>query len=101
MKGTSDFAAEFAARGPFDSHGRSLRQFDLQRRLFRYPCSFLIYSDAFMAMPDGVKSRVWKRLDEILSGADMSAKFAHLSPEDRDAIREILLETHAEAAMLK
>lgn len=101
VKGTSDFAAEFAARGPFDSHGRSLRQFDLQRRLFRYPCSFLIYSDAFMAMPDGVKSRVWKRLDEILSGADMSAKFAHLSPEDRDAIREILLETHAEAAMLK
>ncbi len=101
VKGTSDFAAEFSSRGPDDSQGRSLRQFDLQRRLFRYPCSFLIYSDSFAALPTGVKSRVWKRLNEILSGEDTSSKFAHLSPEDRKAIREILLETHSEAAMLK
>lgn len=100
VRGTSNFAAEFASRGPEDSHGRSLRQFDLQTRLFKFPCSFLIYSDSFTALPPGVKSRVWKRLDEILSGADTSAKFAHLSPEDRNAIREILLDTHAEAAVL-
>ena len=100
VKGTSDFAAEFASRGPYDSHGRSLRQFDLQTRLFKFPCSFLIYSDSFIALPGGVKSRVWKRLNEILSGEDTSSKFAHLSPEDRNAIREILLETHSEAAML-
>src|SRR5205807_1429575 len=46
VAGTSGFAAEFAARGPFDERGRSLRQFDLTTRLFKYPCSYLIYSDA-------------------------------------------------------
>jgi hypothetical protein len=84
VKGTSNFAAEFAARGPDDSDGRSLRHFDLQKRLFRYPCSFLIYSDSFTSLPPDVKSRVWMRL----------------SPEDRHAIREILIDTHAEAILL-
>jgi len=101
IQGTSGFADEFAARGSLDSHGRSLRQFDLQTSLFRYPCSFLIYSDSFVALPPSVKSRVWRRLDEILSGQDTSPKFAHLSPDNRKVIREILLETHPEAGSLK
>ncbi len=100
VAGTSGFAAEFAARGPLDSKGRSLRQFDLRTRLFRYPCSFLIYSDGFAALPPGVKTRVWKRLDEILSGSDTTAKFAHLTAEDRAAIRDILRDTHPDAESL-
>lgn len=92
--GTSPFAAEFTARGIPDDQGRSLRQFDLQTRLFRYPCSFLIYSDAFRQLPAGVHRLVWKRLDEVLSGADKSPAFAHLSAEDRQAIREILQTTY-------
>ncbi|HEV8543052.1 MAG TPA: hypothetical protein VGR78_11720, partial [Verrucomicrobiae bacterium] len=47
VKGTSDFQKEFEARGPKDSKGRSLRQMDLKTRLFKYPCSFLIYSESF------------------------------------------------------
>ncbi|MBL8814934.1 MAG: hypothetical protein JNL58_02805 [Planctomyces sp.] len=93
IAGTSGFSEEFAARGPFDSQGRSLRQFDLQTRLFRYPCSFLIHTDSFKSLPPGVLKIVWRRLDEILSGQDESPKFAHLSSDDRRAIREILLET--------
>lgn len=93
VAGTSGFAEEFAARGPFDSQGRSLRQFNLETRLFQYPCSFLIYTDAFRSLPDGVRKLVWKRLDEILSGQDTSKKFAHLTQADRQAIREILAET--------
>ena len=50
VKGSSTFAAEFQLAGPHDSKGRSLRQLDLKTRLFRYPCSFLIYSDAFEAL---------------------------------------------------
>lgn len=98
--GTSGFAAEFAARGPLDSKGRSLRQFDLHSRLFRYPCSFLIYSDSFAALPRGVKTRVWKRLNEILSDNDTTSKFDHLTADDRHAIREILCDTHPEAESL-
>ena len=49
------FAEQFSARGPFDRNGRTLRQFDLKRRLFRHPCSYLIHSDAFDALPTPVK----------------------------------------------
>jgi hypothetical protein len=93
IEGTSDFAAGFAAQGPRDGRGRSLRDFDLGRRLFKYPCSYLIYSEAFAALPGPVKDYVWRRLDEVLVGKDVSAEFAHLSADDRRAIREILADT--------
>lgn len=97
IKGSSEFASEFQSRGPFDSHGRSLRQFDLKTRMFKYPCSFLIYSDSFRQLPAKVHSRVRERLKAVLSGEEQenSDKFAHLSPEDRLAILEILTETGA------
>lgn len=89
----SEFARQFAARGPFDSRGRSLRQFDLSTRIFRYPCSYLIYSDAFEAIPEPAKGYVYRRLLEVLSGQDQSPDFAALTAQDRRAILEILLET--------
>ena len=89
----SAFAREFAARGPFDSRGRSLRQFDLHTRLFRFPCSYLIYSEAFDALPEPAKGYVYGRLLQILSGNDSSGDFDALAAEDRRAILEILLET--------
>ena len=51
IRGTSGFAEKFAAQGPADRRGRSLRQLDLERRLLRYPCSYMIYSAAFGALP--------------------------------------------------
>lgn len=93
IAGTSSFTNEFPQSGPFDSTGRSLRQFDLQTRLFQYPCSFLIYSDSFRSLPTGVRTRVEKRLKEILSGKDDSEYFHHLSETDRSAIAEILAAT--------
>lgn len=92
-RGTSGFADVFIARGPRDTRGRSLRDFDLTRRLFRYPCSYLIYSDAFAQLPDEVRTYVWQRLAEVLTGKDQSEEFAHLTPEDRQAIIDILHET--------
>ena len=62
VAGTSTFAADFAQRGPTDSQGRSLRQLDLQTRLLRYPCSYLIYSESFDALPPAVRDRVLRRL---------------------------------------
>jgi hypothetical protein len=96
VRGTTTFAQEFQARGPFDAKGRSLRTFDLDRRLFKYPCSYLVYSPQFDALPPDAKTYVWRRLGEILSGRDTSETFAHLSAADRRAIREILRETKRE-----
>jgi hypothetical protein len=93
IEGTSGFAAEFAARGKRDRQGRSLRDFDLRTRLFKYPCSYLIDSEAFETLPEPVKAQVYRRLHEVLTGRDTSPPFAHLSAEDRRAILEILLDT--------
>ena len=89
----SGFAKEFSTRGPRDSKGRSLRDLDLRTRIFRYPCSYLIYSDSFEALPEPAKGYVYHRLLEVLSGTDTSQDFARLSSADREAILGILLET--------
>ena len=93
VAGTSGFAKEFEAMGPFDKSGRSLRQLDLKRRMFKYPCSFLIYSEAFDAIPDRLRNEVYQRMWDILTGKDTSEEFEHLSEKDRLAIRSILIET--------
>src|SRR5437016_6574568 len=89
VAGTSGFAEMFAARGPRDSNGRSLRQFDLKRRLMRYPCSYMIYSEAFDALPEPAREAIYKRMWQILSGEDKAAKYARFLSSDRQAIVEI------------
>lgn len=96
VSGTSGFSDVFATRGPRDKQGRSLRDFDLQRRLFKYPCSFLIYSESFDTLPTEMKSYVWQKLWDVLCGTDQSEKFAHLSKADRQAIIEIIRDTKAD-----
>jgi len=99
IKGLSGFAERFGALGPRDSKGRSLRDLDLQRRLFRYPCSYMIYSEAFDALPDTARNAVYSRLLHVLSGKDTSAKYRHLSAADRQAILEILRDTKKDSAL--
>ena len=93
VSASSPFVREFTARGVRDSKKRSLRDFDLHDRIFRYPCSYLIYSEAFDAIPEPAKGYIYHRLLEVLSGRDQSAEFASLSPQDRQAILSILAET--------
>jgi hypothetical protein len=93
IAGSSRFAEDFAAKGPRDPGGRSLRDFDLHRRIFKYPCSYLIYSEAFDALPGPARDHVYRRLLEVLTGRDQSAEYARLSTVDRRAILEILLAT--------
>jgi hypothetical protein len=93
IRGNSGFTEKFAARGPADTKGRSLRQLDLERRLLRYPCSYMIYSEQFDSLPEQARSAIYQRLWEILSGEEKSPKYARLLAADRRAIVEILLET--------
>src|SRR5438445_8659242 len=75
VKGTSAFAKEFQQGGPRDSKRRSLRELDLHQRLLRFPCSYLIYSEAFGSLPHEAKNYLWRRLVEILSGKDQSETY--------------------------
>jgi len=93
LTGTSGFRDRYERLGPATSDGRSLRQLDLQRRLFRHPMSPLIHTEAFAALPEPLRERFFERLLPILRGRDPDPAFAHLSANDRTAIHAILLET--------
>jgi hypothetical protein len=98
VKGTSNFTSEFEQAGVRDSRTRSLREFDLKSRLFRYPCSYMIYTASFDGLPREMKNYLWRRLGEILVGDDRGPDYASMGAEDRRAVREILLETKPEFA---
>lgn len=93
MRGNSTFVKDFAKLGPRDSEGRSLRDFNLKDRLFKYPLSFLIYSEGFNALPEVAKQGVYLRLRSILSGDEKAPEYLRLSEVDRRAISEILNDT--------
>lgn len=96
VSGSTPFAEEFQSLGKKDARGRSLRDLDLNTRLFAFPCSYLIYSAAFDGMPDQVRSLVIERMTEILTGDDDSPEYSHLTPELRRDILEILRDTQPE-----
>jgi hypothetical protein len=83
----SGFAAKFSAQGPHDSRGRSLRQLNLTTRLLEFPCSYMIYSEAFDALPATAKAAVYRRMWQVLSAEAVPNK---------QAIVEILRETKPE-----
>jgi hypothetical protein len=93
IEGTSGYAKYFSSLGPRDLKGRSLRDFDLHRRMFKWPCSYLIYSEQFEALPQPCKDSVYRQLADVLAEKDSAKAFAHLSNDDRRAIREILNDT--------
>ncbi len=97
VQGTSEYRQVFEAMGRKDKQGRSLRQFDLKRRTFKYPCSFLIHNQAFDRLPKPVLDRTFKKLRDVLMGRltdeEEIKQYRHLSKADRQAIFEILLAT--------
>lgn len=93
VKGTSGFEQEFVKQGPRDKKGRSLREFDLVKRVFKYPCSYLIHTESFDAIPALMKDRIWLRLDQILTGKERTGLYAAMPDEDRKAVLEILMDT--------
>jgi len=100
IAGSTTFAADFTARGPRDSRGRSLRDFDLQTRLFRYRMSYLIYTAAFDGLPQPAKDYFYRRVLDILQDRDRSRDFAAIPADEKRVIFEILRETKPEFARI-
>ncbi len=97
VTGVSTFTQTFPHRGPRDAQGRTLREFDLRTRLFRYRLSYMIYSDLFDAMPTRIRDRVYRRLHDVLTGKDPSPRYASRSAADRDVLIEIVRSTKTNA----
>lgn len=93
VSGGSEFTKWFEQQGPRDARGRSLREFDLQKRLFKYPCSYLIYSETFERLPREIKLHFYRRLYAALTGEDTAPEFKRLSADAKRAVFEILSET--------
>ena len=93
IEGNADFVRDFEASAIRDSKGRSLRDLDFTKRMFKYSCSFLIYSPSFDAIPPQIKEVILQKLHDILTGKNDDPQFARLTAEDRKAILEILIET--------
>jgi hypothetical protein len=93
VRSATTFADTFSARGPRDRLGRSLYQLDLDHRLTRYPCSYMVYSDVFAALPADARAAVYRRMWQVLSGQEQDRRYLRLTPKDRRAIIEILRET--------
>jgi hypothetical protein len=93
VEGVSTFSHTFPERGPRDKQGRSLRDFDLRTRLFRYPLSYMVYSDQLNGLPGPIRERFYRRLYEVLTGKDTQKKYEARSAADRQTVFQILLET--------
>jgi len=93
IAGNPDFIRDFTALAIRDSKGRSLRDFDLKTRMFKFPCSFLIYSPSFDAIAPAIRDIIMQKLHDILTGKNEDPQFTRLTAEDRKAVLEILLDT--------
>lgn len=93
IEGSATFQDAFRKDRRETADGRSLKDFQLLTRLFKYRCSYMIYSKAFDAMPRPLKDEVYAQLFAVLSGQDQSKEFTYLSATERQHIKEILLET--------
>ncbi len=98
VRGAGDFEQSFAKNRRPDPAGRSLKDFDLETRLFRWRCSYMIYSEAFDDLPPELKRSVLRRLDAILQATPPPSRYSHIPAPERRAIREILVATLPEFA---
>ena len=93
IQGDGVFAPAYAKTRKQDAKGRSLRDLDLQTRLFRYRCSPLIYSESFATLPKELHDIILLRLSSGLRAFPPSPSFGHLPDDERAAIHEILSAT--------
>ncbi len=68
----------------------------MQTRMFKYPCSYLIYSSTFVNLEPELLNQVCVQLRQVLEGKTVSLEYAHLTPGLRQEILEILGDTHNE-----
>ncbi|WP_417388946.1 hypothetical protein [Gimesia sp.] len=99
LQGTTDYQTWFEQSGKRDASGRSLKDFDLQTKLFRYRLSYLIYTDSFRNMPSAARNRILQNIHKFLtaSAAELEQSWdvdpAAFPVQERQAILQIVAET--------
>ncbi|MDR2213897.1 MAG: hypothetical protein LBE21_09785 [Pseudomonadales bacterium] len=77
ISGNADYVNWFQNQGPRDAQGRSLREFDLNTRLFHYPLSYLVFSPSIDALPPYAKDYLYQELASRLQNDETLAASEH------------------------
>ena len=93
IEGDGLLKSYFAKRARKASNGISLRDLDLNTRLFKHRCSYMIHSAAFAGLPPVLKQRVLSQLRMAVGSTQLNQDFAYLPPAEKKAIAQILTET--------
>jgi hypothetical protein len=93
IDGSRDFKDAFRANRRTSPEGKSLKDFQLLTRLFKYRCSYLIYSAQWDALPERFRLLLYDRLLAILTATSPVRGFEHLGPGERTDILQILRTT--------
>ncbi|MGA0806468.1 MAG: hypothetical protein ACO3PV_08140, partial [Pseudohongiellaceae bacterium] len=93
VSGNPEFRAWFESLGPRDASGRSLRELDLDTRLFRHPVSYLAQSRELAALPAFARDYVQRELTAVLQGEKPHAALVAVSAEARLAALALLQQT--------
>lgn len=94
VSGSPAFQTAFRRNARPDAQRRSLKDFNLKTRLFEHRCSYMIYSASFQGLPPPLKKSVYAELGAVLSDRSAGADaFGDIPVSERQAIRQILLET--------
>jgi hypothetical protein len=99
VTGHEAFQKSFTHEAPRSAAGHALKDFQLRDRIFANRCSYLIYSESFLALPETLKTRVLDRLQAALRSRDPKDRYAYLENEEKDRIYQILIETHPDAKL--
>lgn len=93
IDGSDAYKKSFLGQGIYHD-GHSLRDLRLEKRIFKYRCSFMIHSESFQQLPHEIKTPVLEKLHAIVTSEDEVEGFPHLSSREKERIHDILAHTH-------
>ncbi|MBI5774947.1 MAG: hypothetical protein HZA89_14555 [Verrucomicrobia bacterium] len=93
VAGDAAFKADFLKSRRATPGGISLKDFDLQTRIFKHRCSYMIYSSIVQGLPAEMKQRVYQRLRAALDPQRPDKEYAYLPAAEKQAIHGILKAT--------
>lgn len=93
VEGDEAFQSAFVSGAPQGPDGRTLKDFQLLGRLFKYRCSYMIHSLSFRHLQPALRATVLARLKQVLAGEDRSGRYDYLGAAERGHITRILAAT--------
>lgn len=99
IKGSPDFRMAFKANAKNVKGLGSLKDLSLQGHLFANRCSYLIYSESFLALPKLLKDRIYDCLDTALRSKTADERYSYIDDKERTRIVAILRATHPDLAV--